>query len=53
MNFEGIKDYGFYVNMGGFTIIASILTLIFTQLIKIILKKKKIIYEGMDESIRM
>ena len=45
-----LKDYRFYVHVSALTLIAGILTLIITQIIKVILKKKKIIEEGMEES---
>lgn len=49
---EGIRNYRFYIRLGIITILASILTMIITQIIKVILKKKKIIYDGMEESKR-
>lgn len=48
MNFEGLKNYEFFISLGYVTIIASILTMIVTQIIKVILKKRKKIYVGMD-----
>lgn len=50
MKFEGMKEYQFYVEVGYVTLIAAFLTLIFTQIIKVILKKKNILYEGMEAS---
>lgn len=48
MDFEGIKNFEFFISLGYVTITASILTMIFTQIIKMILKKRKIIYPGME-----
>lgn len=48
MNFEGLKNYEFFISLGYVTIIASILTMIVTQIIKVILKKRNKIYVGMD-----
>ncbi len=50
MSFKEMKDFKFYIVLGIVTIIASVLTMIITQIIKIILQKKKIIYEGMEKS---
>lgn len=50
MSFTEMKDYKFYLTLGLLTLISSILTMIITQIIKMILKKKKIIYEEMEES---
>lgn len=50
MDFQGIKKYKFFISLGYVTIISSILTLIVTQIIKIILKKKNIINEEMFAS---
>ena len=50
MDFQGIKNYEFFISLGYVTIISSILTLIITQIIKIILKKKNIINEEMFAS---
>ena len=50
MDFQGIKNYKFFISLGYVTIISSILTLIVTQIIKIILKKKNIINEEMFAS---
>lgn len=50
MDFQGIKNYEFFISLGYVTIISSILTLIITQIIKIILKKKNVINEEMFES---
>ncbi len=50
MDFQGIKNYEFFISLGYVTIISSILTLIVTQIIKIILKKKNIINEEMFAS---
>ena len=47
MDFQGIKNYKFFISLGYVTIISSILTLIVTQIIKIILKKKNVINEEM------
>ena len=52
MDFQGIKNYEFFISLGYVTIISSILTLIVTQIIKIILKKKNIINEEMFASKR-
>ena len=50
MDFQGIKNYEFFINLGYVTIISSVLTLIITQIIKIILKKKNVINEEMFAS---
>ena len=50
MDFQGIKNYEFFISLGYVTIISSVLTLIITQIIKIILKKKNIINEEMFAS---
>ena len=50
MDFQGIKNYEFFISLGYVTIISSILTLIITQIIKVILKKKNIINEEMFAS---
>ena len=50
MDFQGIKNYEFFISLGYVTIISSILTLIVTQIIKIILKKKNVINEEMFAS---
>lgn len=50
MDFEGIKNFEFFISLGYVTIIASILTMIVTQIIKIMMKKRKILYEGMDSN---
>lgn len=50
MDFQGIKNYKFFISLGYVTIISSILTLIVTQIIKIILKKKNVINEEMFAS---
>ncbi len=50
MNIEELKQYTFYVQIGYITFLASVLTLIVTQIIKVVLKKKQIIYEGMEVS---
>ncbi len=50
MSFTEMKDYKFYICLGLLTLVSSILTMIITQIIKMILKKKKIIYEEMEES---
>ena len=50
MDFQGIKNYKFFISLGYVTIISSILTLIITQIIKIILKKKNVINEEMFAS---
>ena len=47
MDFQGIKNYKFFISLGYVTIISSILTLIITQIIKVILKKKNVINEEM------
>lgn len=48
MDFEGIKNFEFFISLGYVTILASILTMIFMQIVKTILKKRKIIYQEMD-----
>jgi len=48
MLLEEFKDYKFYVSVGYVVLIASILTIILMGIYKLILKKKKIIFEGMD-----
>ena len=50
MDFQGIKNYEFFISLGYVTIISSVLTLIITQIIKIILKKKNVINEEMFAS---
>ena len=50
MAFQGMKEYKFYVGLGLVTLLSSILTMVITQIIKMILVKKKRIYEGMEES---
>ncbi|MCI6357474.1 MAG: hypothetical protein MR766_02405 [Erysipelotrichaceae bacterium] len=47
MNFDNLKPYEFFFSVGYVTLIASVLTLVITQLIKKILTKKGILYEGM------
>ena len=50
MDFQGIKNYEFFISLGYVTIISSILTLIITQIIKEILKMKNVINEEMFAS---
>ena len=50
MDFQGIKNYEFFISLGYVTIISSFLTLIITQIIKMILKKKNVINEEMFAS---
>ena len=50
MDFQGIKNYEFFISLGYVTIISSILILIITQIIKVILKKKNVINEEMFAS---
>ena len=50
MDFQGIKNYEFFISLGYVTIISSILTLIITQITKMILKKKNVINEEMFAS---
>ena len=50
MDFQGIKNYEFFISLGYVTIISSFLTLIITQIIKVILKKKNVINEEMFAS---
>ena len=50
MDFQGIKNYEFFISLGYVTIISSVLTLIITQIIKVILKKKNVINEEMFAS---
>lgn len=52
MSFKEMKDVKFYITLGLVMLLSSILTMIFTQIIKIILKKKRVIYEEMEESKR-
>ncbi len=52
MNFDNLKPYEFFFSVGYVTLIASVLTLVITQLIKKILTKKGILYEGMEQSKR-
>ncbi len=48
MDFSGLTNYEFFVQLGYVTIISSILTMLITWIIKMILKKRKVIKEGMD-----
>lgn len=48
MNIEELTDYQFYISLGYVTLIASVVTIIMTQLYKMILKKKKILSKDMD-----
>lgn len=50
MDFQGIKNYEFFISLGYVTIISSVLTLIITQIVKMILKKKNVINEEMFAS---
>lgn len=50
MNIKELEDYRFYIGLGLVTFISSVLTMIITQIIKMIFVKKKILYEGMEES---
>ncbi len=50
MDFSEMKDFKFYLGLGLVTILASVFTMLITQIIKVILKKKKVIYEGMEQS---
>lgn len=50
MDLRYIKDYRIYVKVSYITILASIMTIIITQIIKTILKKKKIITEETEAS---
>jgi len=50
MDFSEMKDFKFYLNLGFVTILASVFTMLITQIIKVILKKRKVIYEGMEQS---
>ena len=50
MDITFLKDYKLYIKVSYVTIIASIITIIITQIIKTILKKKKIITEETEAS---
>lgn len=50
MYIEGLTNYQFYISLGYVTLVASLLTMLSTQIIKVILKKKKVIKEDMNES---
>lgn len=48
MDFKELKNFQFYLSLGYVVLISSIITIIFMEIIKIILKKKKVIVEEMD-----
>lgn len=50
MDITYLKDYKLYIKVTYVTLLASILTLIITQIIKIILNKKKVIKEETEAS---
>lgn len=49
MNFEFVKESLYIINLGVEVIGASLLTILLTQIIKMILKKKKVINKEMQE----
>lgn len=48
MDFSGLTNYEFFIQLGYVTIISSFLTMVITSIVKQILKKRKVIKEGMD-----
>lgn len=50
MDLNYLKDYGFYVKISYLTVLSGLTTLIITQIIKWVLKKKKIIDEETEAS---
>lgn len=48
MDFSGLTNYEFFIQLGYVTIISSILTMIITFIIKLILRKRKVIREEME-----
>lgn len=50
MEISRIKDYRFFVNVGFVVVLSAILTMIITQIVKIILTKKGVIKIGMNAS---
>lgn len=49
MDFSRMQDYQYFVKLGTVTVVSSLLTLLLTAIVKIVLKRKGIVYEGMDE----
>lgn len=52
MNFDFMKNYEFFLSLGYVTILASVVTLVITQIIKAILKKRNVIFPEMEASHR-
>lgn len=48
MDFSKMQDYQYFLNLGWVSVAASLLTLLFTFLAKLAMRKKGFIYEGMD-----
>ncbi len=48
MDFSGLTNYEFFIQLGYVTLISSFLTLVLTELVKRILKKKNVIKDDMD-----
>lgn len=52
MNLDFITDYEFFLSLGSVTVGASLVTLVVTEIIKAILKKRRVITAETDESRR-
>ena len=48
MKFEDLQDFKFYLSLGFVIVVSSILTILLMEIIKLILKKKKIIGDDTD-----
>lgn len=51
MNFDEMKNIDFYLSIGLITVISSFITLVLTQIIKVIMKKSKVITKDMESSL--
>ena len=51
MNFDDMKNIDFYLSIGIITVISSLITLVLTQIIKVIMKKSKVITNDMESSL--
>ena len=51
MNFDDMKNIDFYLSIGLITVISSFITLVLTQIIKVIMKKSKVITKDMESSL--
>lgn len=48
MKFEDLHDFKFYLSLGFVIVLSSILTIVFMEIVKLVLKKRKVINEDLD-----